>query len=389
MLFPTYQRYDIRAARGEGAWLWDEAGRRWLDFTSGLAVCNLGHCHPRVTEAVQKQLENLWHVSNMFHIPLQEEVASILTEASGLGAVFFCNSGAEANEAAIKLARKAARERREIERPKIITFEGSFHGRTLATLTATGQDKVKTGFAPLPEGFVTVPFGDLEAVKRAADDHAAAVMMELVQGEGGVRPADPAFVAELSRFCKEREILFIVDEVQTGMGRTGSLFAFERYGVTPDVVTLAKGLGNGIPVGAMMARPDLAPVFGPGSHASTFGGNPVAMAAARAVLREIRRPELLENVRVQGERLLASLRDHLKGHPSVKEVRGLGLMVGIELAEEAAPVIRRARERGLLVLPAGPRVVRLLPPLIVTEEMVDRAVEILSDSVEALGVAGR
>jgi acetylornithine/N-succinyldiaminopimelate aminotransferase len=389
MLFPTYRRYDIRAAKGEGAYLWDEAGNRWLDFTSGLAVCNLGHCHPRVTEAVQKQLETLWHVSNLFHIPLQEEVAGILTEASGLGAVFFCNSGAEANEAAIKLARKAAREKRGIERPHIITFQGSFHGRTLATLTATGQEKVKTGFAPLPEGFVTVSFGDLDAVKQAVDEKTAAVTLELVQGEGGVRPADPAFVAELYRFCREREILFMVDEVQTGMGRTGALFAFERYGVTPDVVTLAKGLGNGIPVGAMMARSELAPVFGPGSHASTFGGNPLAMAAARAVLQEVRRPELLENVRKQGERLLVSLREKLDGHPSVKAIRGLGLMVGIELTDEAAPVIDRAREQGLLVLPAGPRVVRLLPPLIVTEEMIDRAVKILADSVTAMEVAGR
>src|SRR5690606_32807159 len=212
MLFPTYQRYDVRAAKGEGAWLWDERGNRWLDFTAGLAVCNLGHCHPRVTAAVQKQLETLWHASNLFHIPLQEEVAGILTEASGLGAAFFCNSGAEANEAAIKLARKAAQERRGIEKPKIITFQGSFHGRTLATLTATGQEKVKTGFAPLPAGFVTVPFGDLEAVKRAADEHTAAVMLELVQGEGGVRPADPAFVAALSRLCRERGILLLVDE---------------------------------------------------------------------------------------------------------------------------------------------------------------------------------
>ena len=388
MLFPTYQRYDVRAAKGEGAWLWDERGNRWLDFTSGLAVCNLGHCHPRVTAAVQKQLETLWHASNLFHISLQEEVAGILTEASGLGAAFFCNSGAEANEAAIKLARKAARERRGIEKPKIITFQGSFHGRTLATLTATGQEKVKTGFAPLPAGFVTVPFGDLEAVKRAADEHTAAVMLELVQGEGGVRPADPAFVAALSRLCRERGILLLVDEVQTGMGRTGSLFAFEQYGVVPDVVTLAKGLGNGIPIGAMMARRELISVFGPGSHASTFGGNPLAMAAARSVLEEIRRPELLKNVREQGERLLVSLREGLGNLPWVKGVRGLGLMVGIELTIDATPVIQRARERGLLVLPAGPRVVRLLPPLIVTGEMVDRAVSILVDAVSDREVTG-
>ncbi len=388
MLFPTYQRYDVRAAKGEGAWLWDERGNRWLDFTSGLAVCNLGHCHPRVTAAVQKQLETLWHASNLFHIPLQEEVAGILTEASGLGAAFFCNSGAEANEAAIKQARKAARERRGIEKPKIITFQGSFHGRTLATLTATGQEKVKTGFAPLPAGFVTVPFGDLEAVKRAADEHTAAVMLELVQGEGGVRPADPAFVAALSRLCRERGILLLVDEVQTGMGRTGSLFAFEQYGVVPDVVTLAKGLGNGIPVGAMMARRELISVFGPGSHASTFGGNPLAMAAARSVLEEIRRPELLKNVREQGERLLVSLREGLGNLPWVKGVRGLGLMVGLELTIDATPVIQRARERGLLVLPAGPRVVRLLPPLIVTGEMVDRAVSILVDAVSDREVTG-
>ncbi|MCG0314918.1 MAG: acetylornithine transaminase, partial [Calditerricola sp.] len=288
-LFDTYARWPVRAVRGEKHWLWDESGRRYLDFTSGIGVTNLGHVPEAVKQAVAAQLEALWHCSNFFHIPLQERLAEKLCTLSGLDRAFFCNSGAEANEAAIKLARRYFQVVKGEKRYEVVTFHRSFHGRTLATLTATGQEKVKTGFAPLPEGFRSVPYGDLAALEAAVTDNTAAVMLELVLGEGGVVPAEPAFVRGVAELCRRRDLLVIVDEVQTGLGRTGTLFAFQQYGVVPDVVTLAKGLGSGLPVGAMLAKAFLADAFGPGSHGTTFGGNPVAMAAALATLEELER----------------------------------------------------------------------------------------------------
>ncbi|BCU83185.1 acetylornithine aminotransferase [Polycladomyces abyssicola] len=381
-LFPTYTRVPVRVASGSGSILLDEDGKRYLDFTSGLGVCNLGHCHTAVTTAVEAQLRQLWHVSNLFHIPLQEQVADLLVQASGLGAVFFCNSGAEANEAAIKLARKYAREKRGIERPIILTFRKSFHGRTLATLTATGQDKVKTGFDPLPEGFVYATYNDLGSVEEALTPDVAGVFLELVQGEGGVRPADPAFVEGLARLCADKGVLLMVDEVQTGIGRTGKLFACEHYGIVPDIMTLAKGLGNGMPVGAMLAKAEYAGVFGPGSHASTFGGNPLAMAAARAVLTEMKQSDVLSRAAEHGTWLITRLKEKLEGRPGVVEVRGLGLMIGIELNQPVAQVIEAARQRGLLVSPAGPQVVRLLPPLVTERTQLEEAVDILTAALE-------
>jgi acetylornithine/N-succinyldiaminopimelate aminotransferase len=381
-LFPTYARVPVRVTSGSGSILLDEDGKRYLDFTSGLGVCNLGHCHSAVAEAVEAQLKQLWHVSNLFHIPVQEQVAHLLVQTSGLGAVFFCNSGAEANEAAIKLARKYAREKRGIERPVILTFRQSFHGRTLATLTATGQDKVKKGFDPLPDGFVYATYNDLASVEAALTPDVAGVFLELVQGEGGVRPADPAFVEGLARLCADKGVLLMVDEVQTGIGRTGKLFACEHYGIVPDVMTLAKGLGNGIPVGAMLAKAEYTDVFGPGSHASTFGGNPLAMAAARAVLTEMTESDVLSQTADHGMWLIKRLKEKLEGRPTVAEVRGLGLMIGIELNGPAAPVIEAARRRGLLVSLAGPQVVRLLPPLVTDRAQLEEAVNILTAALE-------
>ncbi|MCS1350073.1 acetylornithine transaminase [Mechercharimyces sp. CAU 1602] len=376
-LFPTYVKREMVPAKGEGNVLIDEQGKRYLDFTSGLGVCNLGHCHPRVTAALTEQASCLWHVSNLFPIPIQQRVAERLTQATGMGAAFFCNSGAEANEAAIKLVRKAAQEKRGITNPEILTFKGSFHGRTLATLTATGQEKVKTGFSPLPAGFVTIA-PEMEAVREATHEQTAAVMLELVQGEGGVCPIDPTFLQELVLFCHERGLLLVVDEIQTGMGRTGTLFAAQQYGLHPDVMTVAKGLGNGLPVGAMLARAELKEHFGVGSHGTTFGGNPLVMAAANAVLEELEQESLLGQVREMGEYLCSLLQERIGEHPAVTQIRGMGLMIGIQLLQEAGPIITSCEKEGLLVLPAGPNVIRLLPPLLVTKEEVKVAVTTLA-----------
>jgi acetylornithine/N-succinyldiaminopimelate aminotransferase len=376
-LFPTYIRHDVEFVKGEGVWLTDCAGRRYLDFASGIGVTGLGHNHPRVREALVRQAGEIWHLSNLFHHPLQNEVAGRLCRVSGMGAVFFCNSGAEANEAAIKLARRWGREAKVIGEPQIITFEGSFHGRTLATLTATGQAKVKQGFDPLPRGFRILPFGDMDGVRAATGAATAAVLLELVQGEGGVKPADPEFVRELADWCREKNILLMVDEVQTGIGRTGAWFAFQRYGIRPDVVTTAKGLGNGFPVGAMLAREELKPHLGPGSHGTTFGGNPLAMAAAGAVLAELEESPLIDEVNEKGIVLMKQLEHALAPFAEVTEIRGLGLMIGVELKTAVQPVIRELLSEGLVALPAGEKVLRLLPPLIVTAKEIRQAAGII------------
>jgi len=377
-LFPTYAKFPITLVRGQGSWLWDDKGNRYLDFMSGLAVTNLGHAPAKVKEALVKQLDELWHVSNLFRIPGQEEAARLLTEHSHAGAVFFCNSGAEANEAAIKLARRYHRKVLQNGRYEIVTFRQSFHGRTLATLTATGQDKVKDGFDPLPPGFVTVPLHDERALREAITDKTAAIMIEMVQAEGGVMPVDPAFVKTIARLCEERGLLFIVDEVQTGMGRTGKLFAFQHYGVEPDIFTLAKGLGSGFPVGAMLAKAHLAEAFGPGSHGTTFGGTPIAMAAVKATIETLLAEDAPRRAAEAGEYLQARLKEKLAGCPSVKEVRGLGLIVGIACDRPVAEYVAEIHRRGLLVVTAGPDVIRLLPNLLVTREEIDQAVDILA-----------
>lgn len=378
-LLPTYGRYPLALVKGEGSRLWDEAGNRYLDFMSGIAVTNLGHVPPRVKEALVRQLDQIWHTSNLFRIPNQEEAAALLTENSFGDAVFFCNSGAEANEAAIKLARRYQQKIAKTGRYEIITFESSFHGRTLATLTATGQEKVKEGFAPLPEGFKYVPFNDFSALEAAVTDATAAVMLEMIQAEGGIHAADEAYVQAIRKLCDERGILLIVDEVQTGMGRTGKLFAYEHYGIEPDIISLAKGLGSGFPVGAIVAREKLREAFGPGSHGSTFGGTPIATAAVKATVETIVEDKLPERAAEMGSYLLNSLKEALAVNESVLDVRGKGLIVGIECSGPVAERIVSAQLKGLLVIGAGPNVIRLLPNLLVTKEEIDEAVAILAE----------
>jgi acetylornithine aminotransferase len=378
-LFPTYLRHNVSFVKGNGAELIDPDGKVYLDFGSGIGVTNLGHCHPRVTQAVMEQVQKLWHTSNLFSIPLQEEVAQLLCEQSGMGAVFFCNSGAEANEAAIKLARKWAKEEKVILEPEIITFESSFHGRTLATLTATGQAKVKKGFEPLPRGFKIIPYQEIQAVKKATCSTTAAILLELVQGEGGVQPADHSFVHELAEWCHKKNILLMIDEVQTGIGRSGEMFAYQWYGIQPDVVTLAKGLGNGFPVGALMARESLKQILEPGTHGTTFGGNPLAMAAAKAVLLELRDTDVLRQGKENGEYLTRLLSSELNEIPIVKEIRSLGMMVGIHLEIPVASIITQLLDEYLITLPAGEKVLRLLPPLIITKEQIVQAVSLIKN----------
>lgn len=376
-LFPTYARYPIALVKGEGSRLWDDTGKEYIDFMSGLAVTNLGHAPKRVAEKIKEQLDTLWHVSNLFQIPQQEEAAQLLTQNCGADAVFFCNSGAEANEAAIKLARRYNQKILGNNRYEIITFHQSFHGRTLATLTATGQAKVQEGFAPLPEGFRYTPFNDTEALKASIGEHTCAIMLEIVQAEGGVHPIDPAFAKAVEQLCKEHNLLLIVDEVQTGMGRTGKWFAHEHYGLKPDIFTVAKGLGSGFPVGAMLAKAELREAFGPGSHGSTFGGTPLAMSAVIGTLETHIEEKLAERTEKIGNYLIALLKEKVGSLPIVSEVRGLGLLVGIECKQPVAEFVAAAQEEGLLFVTAGPNVIRLLPNLLVTKEDIDLAVSML------------
>jgi acetylornithine/N-succinyldiaminopimelate aminotransferase len=380
-LFPTYNRWNICVQSAEGTMITDINGKQYLDFVSGIAVCNLGHRHPAVQKAIEAQLNQFWHVSNLFTIPLQEEVAQLLTANSCGDYVFFCNSGAEANEAALKLARK------HTGRHKVITFQQSFHGRTFATMAATGQEKVHKGFGPLLPEFVHLPFNDVETLEREMNEEVAAVMVEIVQGEGGVRPAEPSFLQKAAELCQQYGALFIVDEVQTGIGRTGKPFAYQYFNIEPDIITTAKGLGSGIPVGAMIGKAFLKDTFSAGVHGSTFGGNPIAMAAARATLEIIFQPDFLQNVQEKGTYFLAKLQEALGELEFVKEVRSLGLLVGIECHGEIAHLLPAIHEKGLLVLSAGPNVVRLLPPLIVTKEQLDQAVQIVKQTMQKAGVA--
>ncbi|WP_459868494.1 acetylornithine transaminase [Endothiovibrio diazotrophicus] len=380
-LMPTYARLPVAFERGEGPWLWDSAGKRYLDGLSGIAVCNLGHAHPAVTAAVCRQAGELVHTSNLYRIPLQERLADELTRLAGMERVFFCNSGAEANEAAIKLARLHGHHK-GIENPDIIVADGSFHGRTLATLTATGNRKVQAGFEPLVKGFVRVPFNDLEAIGNVArnDHNVVAVLIEPIQGEGGVRMPDPGYLQALRALCDEHGWLLMLDEVQTGMGRTGRMFAFQHEGVTPDVITLAKGLGNGFPIGACLARGTAAEVFGPGNHGSTFGGTPLACSAALAVTQTLEHEGLAPRAESLGQRMAEQFARSLDGVAGVVEIRVRGLMIGIELDRPCAELVGRALEAGLLINVTAERVVRLLPPLILSDQEADQ----LAGEVSAL-----
>ncbi|HKL77514.1 MAG TPA: acetylornithine transaminase [Gammaproteobacteria bacterium] len=370
----TYKRLPVAFASGHGATLVDTEGRAYLDALAGVAVCNLGHAHPAVAEALCDQAGRLVHTSNIYGIPLQEEVADALARLSGLDRVFFANSGAESNEAAIKLARRFGHAR-DIERPEIVVMQGSFHGRTMATLTATGNRKAQAGFEPLVPGFKRVPYNDLEAVERVASDNTVAVLVEPVQGEGGVIVPDEGYLAGLRRICDERGWLLMLDEVQTGMGRTGSWFAFQHSGIRPDVVTLAKALGNGVPVGAMLATEQAGALLGPGAHATTFGGNPLAMAAARAVIGTMEGEGIPAHAAETGAYLRERLQATLGQRPEVREIRGRGLMIGIDVDADLADLPQRALEHGLLINVTAERVIRLVPPLILTQEEADRLVQ--------------
>ncbi|MEH6946244.1 acetylornithine transaminase [Peribacillus asahii] len=371
-LFPTYARWGIEPEKAKGSWLISTEGTQYLDFTSGIAVLNLGHGHEKVKSAVANQLEKYWHVSNMFKSSAQERTAKVLTDVTGLGRVFFSNSGAEANEGAIKLARKAT------GKSKVVTCLQSFHGRTFATMAATGQEKVRVGFGEMLSTFDYVPYNDCEALAKAVDSETAAVMLEVVQGEGGIHVVEQAFLDAIKEQCEKHGALLIIDEIQTGIGRTGKPFAFQHFDVKPDIITAAKGLGNGLPIGAVIGKEELAEYFGPGSHGSTFGGNPVCIAAAEAVVNEIFTLEFLQETNEKAHYLMSELTKRLQGNKQVVEVRGLGMLIGIELTHEAQSTLEALQQDGLLVLTAGPNVLRLLPALTVSKEEIDLAVEKIS-----------
>ena len=376
---PTYARAGIALERGEGVYLYATDGRRYLDFGAGVAVTALGHCHPRLVKALTEQAATLWHCSNLYRIPAQERLAERLVEASFADSVFFCNSGAEAVECGLKLVRRYQYAQGKPERFRVITCEGAFHGRTLATIAAGGQEKHLKGFGPQVDGFDHVAFGNLNEARAAVGPATAAVLVEPVQGEGGVRPMDPAYLKGLRRLCDEFGLLLFFDEVQTGIGRTGKLFAYEWSGVEPDVMAVAKGLGGGFPVGACLATERVAKAMDAGSHGSTFGGTPFVTSVALATLTTIIGEKLPERAGRLGRELMDALR--AIPSPLVKEVRGRGLLVGVELVKPAAPIVDACRERGLLVLSAGEKVVRLAPPLIVESGQVQQAVEILNDAL--------
>jgi acetylornithine aminotransferase len=375
----TYKRFPIVLERGEGCTVWDTHGRRYTDFVSGIAVCNLGHAHPRIADAVARQAGKLVHVSNLYYTLPQTELARMLVEQSFADRVFFGNSGAEANEAAIKLARKYFKDNGQPDRFRIVCMEKSFHGRTMATLSATGQDKIKQGFDPVLQGFSFVPFNDIDALKSAIDDHTCAVMLEPIQGEGGIRCPDPDFLQQVRRLCDRRGVLMILDEIQTGMGRTGKRFAHEHYGVTPDIMALAKALANGLPMGAMLATERVAAAFGVGAHASTFGGSPLVAAAALETLKIMDEEKIVDRARGTGAYFKDALNRLKLRHPCIAEVRGKGLLLGIQLngpADERVPLIM---EKGFLVNCVQGDTLRFVPPLIIQEKDIDALIRCLDD----------
>ena len=382
----TYGRLPVTFERGEGVWLWDTEGKRYLDALAGVAVCGLGHAHPRFTAALQAQIGKLVHTSNIYGIALQEQLADRLAALSGMDNVFFCNSGCEANEAAIKLARLYGHQK-GIEAPAIVVMEHAFHGRTMATLSATGSRKVQAGFEPLVSGFVRVPYDDLEAVRRVAENNRSvvAVLVELVQGEGGVNICHDGYLRGLREICDANGWLLMLDEVQTGIGRTGKWFAFQHSGVKPDVMPLAKGLGNGVPIGACLAAGAAAQLFKPGHHGSTFGGNPLACAAALATLAIIEDDKLMQNAVMIGDFIRAQIGEKLAGLSGVREIRGIGMMTGIELDKPCKGIVEKALHAGLLINVTADNVIRLVPPLIYTREnaqhLVDNLVPLIKDEL--------
>ncbi|AEF93162.1 Acetylornithine/succinyldiaminopimelate aminotransferase [Desulfotomaculum nigrificans CO-1-SRB] len=377
----TYGRLPMALVKGEGAWVWDADGNKYLDFVGGLAVNSLGHAHPKVAEAICQQARTMLHCSNIYWIEPQVKLAKLLVENSCADKVFFCNSGAEANEGAIKLARKYAKLNYGPDKYEIITAANSFHGRTLAAITATGQTKYQKGFEPLPQGFRYVPFNDLAALTQSIGPHTCAVMLEPVQGEGGVIPANPEYLTGVAKLCREKGLLLIFDEVQCGLGRTGKFLAHQHYQVEPDIITLAKALGGGFPIGAMMAREEVAKAFQPGDHASTFGGNPLACAAALAAMDALLHDGVMTNAVTVGQYFKEKLQGLAEKYPYVREVRGKGLMLGLELAIEGKDIVAKCLDQGLLINCTNGKVLRFLPPLIITEAEVDQAVAILDKSM--------
>jgi acetylornithine aminotransferase len=378
----TYNRLPVRFERGEGVWLWDSEQRQYLDALAGIAVCGLGHAHPAVTQAVCEQAGKLIHTSNLYGIDLQERLADRLCALAAMDRAFFCNSGAEANEAAIKIARLYGHSK-GVTCPAIIVMEKSFHGRTLATLTATGNRRIQAGFEPLVRGFLRVPYNDIEAIRAiaASKSDAVAVLVEPVQGEGGINVPDASYLAEIRAICDAQGWLMMLDEIQTGMGRTGEWFAWQHADARPDVFTLAKSLGNGVPIGACLARGPAAELMQPGSHGTTFGGNPLACSAALAVLESIESEQLVTHAAALGRQLLDGFRKALAGVAGVNDIRGHGLMLGIELDRPCAALVRQALDQGLLINVTAERVIRLLPPLIITEKQADMIVERVSGLV--------
>jgi acetylornithine/N-succinyldiaminopimelate aminotransferase len=381
----TYARLPICLIRGEGSYVWDSEGRKYLDFVMGIGVNGLGHCHPRVVAAIREQAGKLLHVSNLYHIEPQVRLAKVLCEVSFADRAFFCNSGGEANEACIKLARKYAKDSGHPDRYEIITMEGSFHGRTLAALTATAQTKYHKGFEPLPEGFQYVPFNDLKAVEAAVSSKTAAIMLEPIQALGGVNvPADD-FLPGLRKLCDEKGLLLILDEVFTGFGRTGTMFCYQRYGIEPDIMALAKALAGGLPVGAMLAKERVAQSFGPGTHAATFGGNPLVASVGVEVLKILQEEDLPAHAERMGHYFVGRLKDLQKKYGFIKEVRGKGLLIGVELEFPGKEIDLRCQEKGLLINSLGDKVLRIIPALNVKREEIDQAVTVLDEVLAGMG----
>ena len=378
-MFQTYGRFPITLVKGDGCRVWDDEGREYLDFVAGIAVCSLGHSSPLVQRALQEQAGKLVHVSNLYYTEPQTDLAQLLVENSFADRVFFCNSGAESNEAAIKLARKYSMEKFGPDRHVIISMRNSFHGRTMATLSATGQEKIQVGYDPLLQGFRFVPYNDIKALEMSMGEDVCAVMMEPIQGEGGVVCPDPGYLEGVRALCSEKGVALIFDEVQVGMGRTGKLFAHEHYGVTPDIMTLAKALGNGLPIGAMLSTEELAQAFGPGSHATTFGGTPLATAVSKAVLKSLLDDGWVTHAENMGDYFKAGLDRLSEKHECIKDIRGLGLIIGVELDVPGAPVVEACRQKGFLIIGAQERVLRFVPPLIVEKEEIDLLLEALDN----------
>ena len=380
-LMNNYGHRTLTLVKGEGCRVWDEQGNEYLDALSGIAVCGLGHCHPAVTQAITDQAQQLLHTSNLYNLVPQQQAAELLCELSGMENVFFSNSGAEANEAAIKIARKYGNEK-NIATPTIITMTNSFHGRTLATLTATGNPKVKTGFTPLVDGFIEVPFNNIDAIQALTNTpNIVAVLVEPVQGEGGIQIPDDNYLPQLRALCDDNDWLLMLDEIQTGNGRTGHYFAFQEYSFLPDVLTTAKGLGNGMPVGACLARGKTASILQPGNHGSTYGGNPVACAAVSAVLNTLKEQQLCQQVQTSGDYFYQQLHIALADNPNVHTIRHKGLMIGIELHHECTELVQQAIDHGLLINVTAGKVIRLLPPLIMSKNDIDQVIHILTSLI--------